>query len=407
MKVERLKRFAARLAAKTSFLFHADSAVMTRPSLSNSLISNVATSRLIHRAASLSSAVAASVSIEADHVIDAMLVERIIAFYQRATKSELGDSMWKVIFGSHHQDVHDALKEGNIKRITGIYRYPGNSELFFGFDFLRHACQQEFDQPTIREVYARLCLDGLVRFAELVGVIPLDNPETWAACAGKLYDAEDILAKLSKACWKFSVPNPFPDEFGLSTSRGILSYRAPQALYQAWRIKQLVKGIEHPRILEIGAGLGRTAYYAHELGIKDYTIVDIPLTATAQAYFLGRTLGESQILLDGESAAGASQMIKIHTPQTFMDSEEKYDLIVNVDSLTEMDISIAKDYWKKIKASTNLFISINHEANSFRVQDLIASDMPTLEVSRGLYWMRSGYVEEVIQINAPKANSSV
>ncbi|MBI5627068.1 MAG: putative sugar O-methyltransferase, partial [Nitrosomonadales bacterium] len=233
-----------------------------------------------------------------------------------------------------------------------------------------------------------------------VGAVPLDNPETWAASAGKPYDAEDILAKLSKSCWPFSVPNPFPAEFGLSTSRGIVSYRVPQALYQAWRIKQLVKGIEHPRILEIGAGLGRTAYYAHELGIKDYTIVDIPMTATAQAYFLGRTLGEAQILLDGESSAGASQMIKICTPQTFMDGEEKYDLIVNIDSLTEMDISTAKDYWQKIKASTKLFLSINHEANPFLVQDLIAEDMPNLDVNRELYWMRRGYVEEVIQTNA-------
>ena len=143
--------------------------------------------------------------------------------------------------------------------------------------------------------------------------------------------------------------------------------------------------------------MGRTAYYAHELGIKDYTIVDIPLTATAQAYFLGRTLGEDQIWLDGESAAGLLNVIKIIGPQTFLGGEESYDLIVNVDSLTEMDISTARSYWKKIKSSTNLFLSINHEANPFTVQDLIAEDLPSLEVSRGLYWMRRGYAEEVIK----------
>ena len=397
MKVENLKNFAARLAAKIRSSIYVNNVVTTKQSLSDFSINSVAKSRLLHRTDSLSSATAAQVPIETDHVADAILVGRIIAFYQCATKADLGDSMWKVIFGLHHQEVHDALMEGDKKRIADIYRHPGNNELLFGFDFLRQTCQQEFERHTVREVYAKLCLDGLVRFAESVGAIPLDNPETWATGTGSLYDVETTLAKLSQACWPFSVPNPFPDEFGLSTSRGILSYRVPQALYQAWRIKQLVRGIENPRILEIGAGLGRTAYYVHELGIKDYTIVDIPLTATAQAYFLGRALGETQILLDGEPAAGSSQKIKICTPQTFMDGNAKYDLIVNVDSLTEMDFSTAKGYWQKIKASTNLFLSINHEANPFRVQDLMADDSPELDVSRGLYWMRRGYVEEVIQ----------
>lgn len=397
MKVESLKRFTARLAARAKFSIHAGNSVTTKPSLSNSLIGSVATFRFIHREASLSSAVSASVFTADDHVIDAKLIERIIAFYQMATKSDLGDSMWEVIFGSHHQEVHDALMDGDEKRTAEIYRYPGSSELFFGFDFLRRTCQQEFEQADVREVYAKLCLDGLVRFAESVKAIPLDNPETWALGAGVPYDVEVLLAKLSKACWPLSVPNPFPDEHGLRTSRGILSYRVPQALYQAWRIKQLVKGMENPRILEIGAGLGRTAYYAHELGIKDYTIVDIPLTATAQAYFLGRTHGEDQICLDGESRVNSSEKIKIFTPQTFLGGDGKYDLIVNVDSLTEMDISTAKGYWQKIKKSTNLFLSINHETNPCRVQDLIAEDLPNLDVSRGVYWMRHGYVEEVVK----------
>lgn len=399
MKVESLKRFAARLVARVRFPIHAGNSVTTKPSLSNSLIGSVAISRFIHREASLSSAVSASVFTDDDHVIDAKLIERIITFYQRATKSDLGDSMWEVIFGSHHQVVHDALMDGDEKRTAEIYRYPGSCELFFGFDFLRRTCQQEFEQADVRKVYAKLCLDGLVRFAESVGAIPLDNPETWATGAGASYDAEVILAKLSEACWPFSVPNPFSDEHGLRTSRGILSYRVPQAMYQAWRIKQLVKGMENPRILEIGAGLGRTAYYAHELGITDYTIVDIPLTATAQAYFLGRTLGEDQICLDGESSAELSIKIKILTPQTFLDGEERYDLIVNVDGLTEMDISTAKSYWQKIKSSTNLFLSINHEANPFRVHALIAGDLYKFDVSRGLYWMRRGYTEDVIKIN--------
>ena len=215
-----------------------------------------------------------------------------------------------------------------------------------------------------------------------------------------LCKTEDILAGIDKACIPFSMPNPFESEHGLGSSRGVISYRVPQALYQAWRIKQLLKGIQNPRVLEIGAGLGRTAFYANELGIKDYTIVDLPITTVAQGYFLGRALGEENICLGGEQFDGDQNRVKIVVPEIFFAGDKTYDLILNVDSLTEMDFDVAQSYWDKIKVSTNIFLSINHEANKFRVRDLFVEDLNNLIVHRGLYWMRKGYVEELIRIPA-------
>jgi hypothetical protein len=252
----------------------------------------------------------------------------------------------------------------------------------------------------VRDAYAKLCLDGLVRLAESVGAIPIDNPETWPTKRGSIWEAESVLTELNKSYGSFSVPNPFPGEHGLKTSRGIISYRVPQSIYQAWRIRQLVHGISNPRILEIGAGLGRTAYYAYELGIKDYTIVDLPITSAAQAYFLGRTIGDENIYLDGEQPHEFTYKIKILTPKTFFDETNKYDLIMNVDSLTEMDFSVAHAYWNKIKASTGKFLSINHESNAFRVRDLVVEDLSNLDIHREPYWMRRGYIEEMIQMHA-------
>nr|WP_252731908.1 putative sugar O-methyltransferase [Paraglaciecola arctica] len=283
--------------------------------------------------------------------------------------------------------------------VIKTYQNPGKNELFSGYDFLRKSCQVEFEYDHIGLAYAKLCLDGLIRFAEYIGAIPLDNPESWGAKTTSPYDAETIIDNLDSFAWKFTLPNPYPNEFGLSTSRGVLSYRVPQALYQAWRIKKLVQGIENPRILEIGAGLGRTAYYANELGIKDYTIIDIPMTATAQGYFLGRTIGENNILFENEKVDENNPKIRIISPQTFIDENNQYDLIVNVDSLTEMDKLVAQEYWEKIKTSTNTFLSINHESNSFTVRDLLLKDLTLLNISREQYWMRRGYVEELIKIN--------
>ena len=234
--------------------------------------------------------------------------------------------------------------------------------------------------------------------SQAMGVIPLDNPEHYDCVPASLWRADVVIDKINKAMGvQIVLPNPYPYEYGLLTSYGILSTRVPQSLYQAYRIKQMLKGIEHPRVLEIGAGLGRTAYYARLLGIKDYTIVDIPFTAMSSGYFLGCTLGEDQILLSGEVAPDMQERIKIVTPAEFLASSKMYDLILNADGFTEMDPNTARAYWGHIEKATPIFLSINHEMNSYSVKMLIDENNHVAEVTRYPYWMRKGYVEEIVR----------
>ncbi len=360
-------------------------------------IATYSDSSLFHSESLLDASPAAATSIANSLVEDKELINRIIAAYQRANQADLGKSMWSLFFTTYHQPIHQALIDGNEKTVTEILRKPEISDLFYGFDILTKSFQGVFRKKRAREAYAKACLDGLVRFAESVGAVSMDNP---ADIQKKMsWKTENVLSELDKVCMPFSMPNPFANEHGLGSSRGVISYRVPQALYQAWRIKQLVGGIKNPRILEIGAGLGRTAFYAHELGIKDYTIVDLPITTVAQAYFLGRTLGEGNICLDGEQFDDDQNRVKIVVPETYLAESKTYDLVLNVDSLTEMDFSVAQAYWDKIKISTNTFLSINHEAHKFRVRDLLVEDLHSLIVHRGVYWMREGYAEELIRIH--------
>lgn len=150
------------------------------------------------------------------------------------------------------------------------------------------------------------------------------------------------------------MPNPFPDEYGVASRRGVISYRVPQAMYQARRISTLLRDIRQPKVLEIGGGLGRTAFYARKLGIHDYTIVDIPVSAMAQGYFLGRTLGAESVALAGEG--DEARRIKIMPPSYFLDSDRQYDLVVNVDSLTEIGRAAADEYWSAIQQRARLSI---------------------------------------------------
>jgi SAM-dependent methyltransferase len=349
---------------------------------------------LYHRPEGLSAEPA--VSAAPSTIADGPLVDRIVAAYARASQADLGDSMWKMFFSTYHAGIHRTLVEGKRDAVAALLRNPAQNDLFYGFDILTRAHHSVFRSGRVRSAYARLCLDGLVRFAEAVGAIRMDNPETWAAGKEFRWTAQDLIAALDRRAIRLTSPNPYPLEHGFSSSAGVIPIRAPQALYQAWRIRQLVQGIANPRVLEIGAGLGRTAYYAYELGIKDYTIVDIPLSTAAQAYFLGRTLGEQNVRLDGEAGEGGA--VRIINPKTFMDEAGRFDLVVNVDSLPEMDRSIAQAYWEKIKLCTPLFLSINHEANAFSVADLVEADASRVSVERRDHWMRRGYAEELIRI---------
>jgi hypothetical protein len=329
---------------------------------------------------------------------DLRIVRRVAAAYQAASNLELdlGDSLWETYSNVYFAEIAEVFRRGDVGAAANILRNPGASNLSYGFD---NSFADTLKHDSLPAYYATTSLDGLARFAEAIGAIALDNPESYYCRDLVVLDAETLLQQIGQVTgWKFSVPNPFSNEHGVATSRGVVSQRVPQALYQAWRIKQLVAGVGHPRILEIGAGLGRTAYYAHELGLTDYTIIDLPTTSISQGYFLGRTVGEEHVLLYGESFADPNRRIKIFPPEAFLNGSDNYDLVLNADSLTEMDPSVARTYWAKIATSAVLFLSINHEVNSFRVKDLLTENPNYKTVDRNPYWMRRGYVEELVRV---------
>lgn len=332
-------------------------------------------------------------------VNDHGLVKRIISSYQLANKKHLGNSMWQTFFDERHKWINNVFESGNVEQSAFILRNPGLSDLFWGIDNLCATILARISSsPSEAISNAKSSLDLLIRCGEAIGAITLDYPEAYHIPPRK-WDGKNVVQILENHLnFLLNFPNPYPDEFGVWTTLGVVSYRVPYAIYQAWLIKKLTAGIENPRILEIGAGLGRTAYYAKLMGIDDYTIVDLPLGVTCSAYFLGRTLGEDNILLLGENCNNPEKRIKIFTPDQFLnDSKQYYDLIINVDSFTEMDFKNAINYADKIKASTPIFVSINHEVNSFTVRQLF---IDIKDYERKPYWMRNGYVEEIFRINS-------
>jgi hypothetical protein len=320
------------------------------------------------------------------------LIARIIAAYRASTAATTvaSASVWDSEFFKMKRDIHDALFAVDQTAPQTLLRDPGKTDLFYGFDI--PARSTPTDDPKFE-------LDGLGRYRELLLLSEvLGARRLWNSEAPKLTaalpDVETMMSQLDHAVgFRIDFPNPFPDEIGLATSRGIASHRAVQALYQAARIASLIKEKSRARIAEIGAGLGRTAYYSSKFGITDYTIIDLPMSNVAQANFLVRALGPDMIALFGENRPG----VRILPPGAFLDSNDHFDLVVNVDSLTEMTAETAHAYCQAIKASAGLFLSINHELNPVTVREVCAGQQMFAH-SRTPYWMRNGYVEELFTL---------
>ena len=297
---------------------------------------------------------------------------------------------------------------GDESHLEDLLNNPSQTDLFYGTDSLfreRYEQMKQWSAETFAE-YSRYLCNGLVRLAEATGAVPLWNPE---GC-GVQYsgypvgertgsvDIESILTLIDKKIGAtIEFPNPFVGEFGVQTSKGIASYRAAPAIYQAWRLRLLSRSYGR-RVLEIGGGLGRTAYYAHRFGLTDYTIVDLPLTGVAQALFLGQTLGPELISLVGEKYYAGQ--VRLAPPAWFLTGNERFDVVLNVDSMTEMAHADALAYAEAIVRRSKTLVSINHEVHAYSVQQL--APLAQLAIMRFSYWMRKGYAEEIFVIGKPK-----
>ena len=247
------------------------------------------------------------------------LVERLLASYRRTFKKAQYGSMWGTIFEQNHLPIHQVFMAGTVAEAERILRDPVSTELHHGFDTtVAEFTKRLIASEATSQGLAKTCKMKLLTLGDALGVTGMDNPETYCAYPepAPAPETDELLEHIERALgFRIDFPNPFPNEFGLATKRGIAGYRAINALYQAHRIKTLVAPIRNPRILEIGGGTGRTAYYAHKLGLKNYSIVDLPFTAISQGYFLGRTLGLDSIAADGDPETPGA--VKLYAPETF------------------------------------------------------------------------------------------
>ncbi|MGL4243502.1 MAG: hypothetical protein ACRCTI_20495, partial [Beijerinckiaceae bacterium] len=299
--------------------------------------------------------------------------------------------------------IHRVFLSGDIEASAAILRDPGRSDLFYGFDSLSAQILKLATAAEWREANALSAADSIVRLAQAIGAIRYPYPEAYSIGFGTpaTVTPEAAMAAVDTAMGiTMPIPNPYPDEHGVRLARGVAAYRMSQAMYQAYCVRRLTTGRPKPAVAEIGGGLGRTAFYARLLGIEDYTIVDLPLSSLAQGYFLGRTISDEGVSLSGERHADDGLRVKLMSPQQFLEGRKRYDLVLNVDSLTEMSRDNASAYIDKCRSNADMLLSINHEFNPFTVHELLAERGLAAKATRSPYPMRDGYLEEFVSFSA-------
>lgn len=311
------------------------------------------------------------------------LLNRICDYFQgRITEESVySDSrIWDTNVGRQKQVVED-LRERNLEELHITLRNLFSSPLTHGTGAGDEYYQRIVDNEQYKLGIICLIVDKLLSIMESTGLQRTFNQEEYFYVP-QYYDVymnthPDVFLDKLHEHYKvdLSAPKYSGGQFGMITKYGLYSERDMISLGTALYIADKFKD-RNISICEIGGGSGHLAYYLHRLGFKNISIVDLPTISVSQMYFLESNLGKNDI--------------KLLSPSQF---DGKYDLVINVDSLIEMNIETAKDYINLIKENAGYFISINSETDEpgfFKVCDIC--DME--KVSRNLFWFRRGYVIE-------------
>ena len=324
--------------------------------------------------------------------IDGKLFSRLLNSLEHSINFS-PSGMWGSIFNDYQAEALKLIKDKNNDKILELLKNPLSNNLQYGFDNLAKDLQSPLRLETVFE--AKSTADHFLALAEYTGAIKYMYPENLISPFKKKIFLNDIIDKIVNHNFsdKFFFPNLFNGEKGVLTKYGIASLRVPASIYQALLVKKLGNNV-----CEIGPGLGRTAFFAKSLGVKKYTLVDLPIPSLCQSYFLGCSLPNESFCFNGENIE-LDEGIKLIQPENFIKDKDQYDVVLNVDSLTEMEINVAQNYLKNFIGKSKWFLSINHEVNEFSVREII-SEFPEYElISKKRSWVRQGYVEELYKIS--------
>ena len=202
------------------------------------------------------------------------------------------------LLANRQRDLAGWLPGGDAEPLAPDLSALGRSEAAQGFFGIAGQHRRCANDPAYAELLAAWTHDKLVSLAEAVGAVRLELPENGPWGDTLRLSPADLFARIeTKLGCDLTPPTHVSAYLGIDAGGRVLQMRVLEALYAAWRLKQIADAQGFTRICEIGAGAGLTAYYAALLGLTDYVIIDLPTMNAVQAYMLAGTR-----LSDGRAA---------------------------------------------------------------------------------------------------------
>ncbi len=340
------------------------------------------------------------------------LADRLLQAYESAVGTDTGPAR-------RAEDVWTQLEDTFFSDFLGIVRRKDAEALavymrdFFSKPISHGTFQGAAATASIKATAAPLFVTGhymdfLASLAEAVGALRVENPESQGHYGENLFRSPDEVVERINTALGIDIvpPNVAGDKGGIPTARGIIAASDLRAVYAAYRIRELIGSIGNASVCEIGGGIGGVAYYCWQMGIRDYTIIDLPHIGLMQAYWLIRALPDARIVLCGEKDNG-KPAIRLLPPPMF--GQRRFDLIYNQDSFPEMHPEHSLAYLEKGKRIAPAVLSINQESESYQtatsrlpvVSDLVDRVGGYRRVYRFPHWLRVGYVEELYAVLSP------
>jgi hypothetical protein len=330
---------------------------------------------------------------------DKSLLRRIKTSYRQSIASyeQPAGSMWASI-AERRNNIHQALLEDDDERTDELLGNPSKTELYYGMDTVVAHLVDALKASEAAQAHVKNAVQTqFVAMAESIGAT-----RSWFLEAQgqrsepTIANFEEILDSIDKILGiRLLYPNPFEDEFGVETPRGIIVARTPMAIYQSWKVALVASLVKGRKVLEIGPGNGRSLFYSYSAWLIDYTTIDLPMGIVGQACFLAATLGPEKIWMIGDDPATQEGRVRLLPPYALYESPEDFDVVLNVDSLTEMDPQQSVTYLRYASDHALALISINHEFNAHTFQNLVDMAGISQRPLRGVSAVRPGYIEDV------------
>ncbi len=327
--------------------------------------------------------------------------------------------MWSRITNEFHREAVEML-EG--RDAPGLARYlfaMHQESLVHGVSQGKAAYEGLQNNEVMRRHVATIYWDRLVSLAEALGCLAVEAPEQIGHWGENMYaQVEDVVERIEKRLQiELATPTVATGLFGIETSKGWLDQRTLDAAYAAFRIQQLVSDrqqYDRPEgsVCEIGPGLGWTAYYAFRLGVRRYTLVDLPIMNVLQGYCLIKALPQANVVLPGEPVETGQPQIRICATRDFDELDlGAVSLFFNQDSFPEIGQANLRRYLVAIgNVPGARLLSINQESegksNESEKQMIVHRQIEAAGGFRQDYrfphWLRSGYVEELFHTTTTK-----